>query len=158
MGTDIHMYAEVRKDGRSTHFRDSLDGWNVGLQSSWAIFDGRATTGRVRQARSQLEQARLSVAEQRLAIEVEVRRALSSLQEALELAEAAQKVVTQAEEALRLANARYSAGTATQLDVLSAQVALTQARDNQLQANYSYNVALATMRTAIGQVDPFVSE
>lgn len=148
---------EFRKDARSPRFRDSLDGWTVGLQSSWAVFDGRATAGRVRQARSQLEQAKLSVAEQRLAIEVEVRRALSSLQEAMELADAAQKVVEQAEEALRLANARYSAGTATQLDVLSAQVALTQARDNQLQANYSYNVAVATMRTAIGQSDPFVT-
>ncbi|HEY0946184.1 MAG TPA: TolC family protein [Opitutaceae bacterium] len=148
---------EFRKDGRSSHFRDSLDGWTVGLQSSWAVFDGRATAGRVRQARSQLEQAKLSVAEQRLGIEVEVRRAISSLQEAGELADAAQRVVAQADEALRLANARYSAGTATQLDVLTAQVALTQARDNQLQANYSYNVAVATMRRAIGQTDPFVT-
>jgi outer membrane protein TolC len=77
------------------------------------------------------------------------------LQEATELAEAAQKVVTQAEEALRLANARYGAGTATQLDVLQARVALTQARTNQLEANYSYNVAVASVRKAIGQGDVY---
>ena len=146
---------ELIKANQFSSFGQSLDGWLVGVQSSWAIFDGRATTGRVTQARSQLAQARLNTLQQALAIEVEVRRAISTLQEAGELAEAAQKVVAEGEEALRLANARYTAGTATQLDVLSAQVALTQARNNQLQANYSFNVALATLREAIGNPDAY---
>jgi TolC family type I secretion outer membrane protein len=146
------------KDNRSNDFGDSRDGWTIGVESSWAIFDGRATSGRVAQARSQYRQSELLVDEQTLAVEVEVRSALSSLQEAAELAEAAVKVVGQAEESLRLANARYSAGSATQLDVLQAQVALTQARDNQLQANYSYNVALANLRRALGEPDTYLTE
>jgi outer membrane protein len=133
------------------------DGWIGGLQAQWNIFDGRATAGRVIQARSQLEQTRLSLAEATLAVEVEVRRAYSSLIEAWELVEASNKVVEQAQEALRLANVRYSAGTATQLDVLTSQVALTQARLNQWQAYYGYNVALAGMRQAVGQADEYVS-
>lgn len=141
---------EWRKNGNSERVRESLDGWNVGLSSSWAIFDGRATKGRVVQAKSKFEQTRISAAQVRLAIEVEVRQAVSRVQEAAELAEAASKVVAQAEEALRLADARYSAGTATQLDVLTARVDLTQSRTNQLQANYSYLVALAQIRTAMG--------
>ncbi|MDF3056021.1 MAG: transporter [Rariglobus sp.] len=146
------------KDNSSNAFNDSRDGWTVGVESSWAIFDGRATSGRVAQARSQYRQSELSLNEQILAVEVEVRSALSSLQEAAELAEAAVKVVGQAEESLRLANARYSAGSATQLDVLQAQVALTQARDNQLQANYSYNVALANVRRALGEPDTYLAD
>jgi outer membrane protein TolC len=149
---------ELRKNNFSDRFKNSPDGWSIGLQSNWAIFDGRATAGRVAQARSQLNQARLLTAETTLAVEVEVRRALSSLQEAAELAEAAQKVVAQAEEALRLADARYAAGTATQLDVLEARVALTDSRNNQLSANYSYNVAVAAMRKAVGAADPFVTK
>ncbi len=145
------------KAGRSNRFDDSLEGWTAGVQSTWAIFDGRATAGRVAQARSQARQATLTLNEQTLAIEVEVRSALSSLQEASELAEAAVKVVGQAEEALRLANARYGAGSATQLDVLQAQVSLTQARDNQLQANYSYNVALAALRRSLGEPDVYLA-
>ena len=133
------------------------DGWSVGLQSSWAIFDGRATRGRVAQALSQQEQARLSLDEATLAVEVEVRRALSALNEATELVDAAAKVVEQAEEALRLANARYGAGTATQLELLSAQVALTQARNNKLQANYSYNTAAAVLRRSTGQSDVLIA-
>ena len=73
------------------------------------------------------------------------------------MADASQKVVAQAEEAVRLANARYNAGTSAQLDVLQSQVDLTTARTNQIQAYYSYNVAVATLRKATGQADEFVT-
>ena len=142
-----------RKGFGSNSLPGNKDGWTVGLSSSWNVFDGRATAGRVAQARSQLEQAKLSSAEAQLSVDVEVRRAVSTFQQATELAEASKKVVEQAEEALRLANARYSAGTATQLDVLTSQVDLTTARLNQLQAYYSYNVAVATTRKAMGLTD-----
>jgi outer membrane protein len=137
----------------SSSLSNARDGWTVGLSSSWDIFDGRATAGRVSQARSFLEQAKLSLAEAQLSVDVDVRRAISTYQQATELAEASKKVVTQAEEAVRLANARFSAGTATQLDVLTSQVDLTTARLNQLQAYYSYNVAVANARRAMGLGD-----
>jgi outer membrane protein TolC len=144
---------EGRKLQSSNSFRDTVDGWTAGVQGSWAIFDGARTRGRVAQARAQLAQARLTLAEQTLAIEVEVRRALSSLQEAAELADAAAKVVGQAEEALRLADVRFRNGAATQLDVLQARVALTEAQLNRLEANYRHTVALATVRKAIGEAN-----
>lgn len=149
---------QVVKKISSNSFNDSPEGWVVGVQSNWAIFDGRTTAGKVAQARSRLRQSQLSAREQELAVEVQVRTALSSLQEAAELAEAAQKVVAQAEESLRLADARYAAGSATQLDVLQARVSLTQSRTNQLAANYSYNVALATVRRALGEPDAYAPE
>lgn len=137
----------------SSSLSNARDGWTVGLSSSWDIFDGRATAGRVAQARSQLELAKLAVAEAQLSVDVDVRRAISTYQQATELAEASKKVVEQAEEAVRLANARFGAGTATQLDVLTSQVDLTTARLNQLQAYYSYNVAVANVRRAMGLGD-----
>ncbi|HWA11420.1 MAG TPA: TolC family protein [Opitutaceae bacterium] len=142
--------------GFTNDFSDSRDGLFVGLQSQWNIFDGRATTGRVIQARSAREQAHLALTEAQLGVEVEVRTAYSSFQEATELADASQKVVAEAEEAVRLATARYNAGTATQLDVLQAQVDLTTARTNQVQAYYTYNVAVARLRKAMGLSDEFV--
>lgn len=147
---------DMRK-GPTNRLMDSRDGLFVGLQSQWAIFDGRATAGRVSQARSLLEQTRLTLSEAQLAAEVEVRRAFSSWQQATELADASQKVITQAEEAVRLANARYGAGTSTQLDVLQVQVELTTARTNQIQAYYNYNVAVASLRRAMGLTDEFVT-
>ena len=148
---------ESRK-GATNRFGDSRDGVFVGLQSQWAIFDGRATAGRVAQAKSLLSQTKLLFTEAQLAAEIEVRRAYSSFQQATELVDASGKVVAQAEESVRLATARYEAGTATQLDVLQAQVDLTTARLNQLQANYGYNVAVAGLRKAMGLTDDLVAQ
>lgn len=142
---------EGRKLSSSNSLDDTRDGWTAGVEGSWAIFDGARTRGQVAQARARLNQARLGVSEQLLDIEVEVRRALSSLQEAGELAEAAGKVVEQATEALRLADVRFRNGAATQLDVLQARVALTEAQLNKLEANYRHTVALAAVRRAIGE-------
>jgi Outer membrane efflux protein len=44
---------------------------------------------------------------------------------------------------LRLATARFGVGAGVQLDVLNAQVALTQAQSTRLSALYSYNADLA---------------
>jgi outer membrane protein TolC len=145
------------RKGPTNSFGDSNNGWLVGVQSEWNIFDGRSTQGRVAQAKSLLAQTQLTVTEARLAVDVEVSRAHSQWQQATELAEASARVVEQATEAVRLANARYSAGTGTQLEVLAAQVDLTTARTNQIQAYYSYNVAVAALRKAMGRADEFVA-
>jgi outer membrane protein len=134
----------------------TANGWLLGLQSTWSIFDGRATDGKVRQAKSQLEQSRLAKASEELEIDVEVRQTLSSLQEAGELVTASQQTIEQAAEALRLADAKFHAGSATQLDVLTSQVSLTQAKTDQLTANYNYLVAVANVRKAIGMSDALV--
>ncbi len=146
-----------RKSPASNDFGDTLHGWTFGLQSTWNIFDGRATAGRVVQAKSLLEQSRLASGEAQLSVDVDVRRAVSALQEATELAEASKKVVEQAEESLRLANARFSAGSATQLDVFQSQLDLTTARLNQIQAFYSFNVAAAQLRKAMGLGDALIN-
>ena len=148
---------QLRK-GSTNSFGDSENGTYLGLQSRWNVFDGRATTARISQARSGLEQSRLRLTEAELGVEVQVRSAHSALQEARELAEASQKVVELAQEALRLANVRNDAGTATQLDVLQSNVDLTTARTNQVQAYYAFNVALAELRAAMGLPDEFIAE
>ena len=63
-------------------------------------------------------------------------------------------MLEEAEEALRLARARSEAGTGTQLDVLSAQTALTEARTTQIQALRDYSVARARLERAIGMNTP----
>jgi len=145
------------RGGPSSGWNDKRDGWTAGLQAQWSVFDGRASQGKVAQAKSRLMQTKLAVEESVLAVDVEVRRSHSSLTEAWELVSASGKVVEQADEALRLAKVRYSAGTATQLDVLTSQVELTRARLNQLQAYYRYQVAVAALRKAMGEADPYIN-
>ena len=58
-----------------------------------------------------------------------------------------------AEEALRLANLMYDEGTNTQLDVLSSQLALNQARMNYVNSLYEYQVSRYQLRKSIGKLD-----
>jgi outer membrane protein TolC len=142
---------ELRK-GPSEKFSDSLRGLRAGVQAQESV-NLRATTGRVRQAESGTELARLEAGAAELAVQVEVRQAVSTLEQAAELVAASRKSVEQAEEAVRIATVRFKAGMTPQLDLLQAQVELTRARTNQLQAVYAHNVALARLRKAIGQSD-----
>lgn len=131
--------------------RDEYDGWEIGGQLSWNIFDGMLTRGKVIQAKAQLEHAKADVEDRARQIELEVRTDYSTFLEARETLESQLKVQEEAEEALRLANARADAGTGTRLDVLNAETSLTQARTTQVQALHDYDVARARLERAIGQ-------
>jgi outer membrane protein TolC len=125
-------------------------GWMTGVQLTWNIFDGRRTQGRVKETQAQLERAGVDLDDAGRRIELEVRTAHSNFIEADETLQSQQKNVEEAEEALRLARARSEAGTGTQLDVLSAQTALTDARVTQIQALHDYCVARARLDRAMG--------
>jgi len=125
-------------------------GWIAGVQLNWDVFDGFQTRGKVMQARALHEKAGIELDDTGRKIELEVRTAYSNFREAAELLKSQEKVVEQGEEALRLARARADAGSATQLDVLSAQTALTEARTTQVQALHDYAVARARLERAMG--------
>lgn len=137
---------------------DALDGWRAGVRGTWDLFDGGLTRGRLMQAASDAQLARLDEEQARLNIDVDVRRAHAQLVDATALVHATGKVVEQAEESVRLARARFDAGAATQLDVLQTSVALTEARNNELSARYVYQVALSRLRRATGQLASFVMQ
>jgi outer membrane protein len=143
---------------RSSQFSDDLSrdvsGWHAGAQVNWDIFDGLLTRGRVQQARALHGRARTELEERTRQIELDVRTAHSNFIEAREVLESQRKVQEQAEEALRLANSRAEAGSGTQLDVLNAQTALTEARTTQIQAVRDYLVARARLLRAIGADTP----
>jgi len=128
-----------------------LSGWIAGAQLSWNIFDGQLTRGKIMEAKARYERAKLDVDESGRQIELEVRTAYSNFIEEREVLESQKMVQEQALEALRLAEARHKAGTGTQLDVLSAQTALTQARTTQAQALHDYAVARARLQRALGE-------
>jgi outer membrane protein len=143
---------------RSSQFSNDLTrdvaGWNAGLQFNWDIFDGFLTRSKVDEAKALYQKARYEVEDSARRIELEVRTAYSNFIEAREVLESQKKVLEQAEEALRLATVRADAGTGTQLDVLSAQTALTEARSTQVQALHDYDVARARLDRAIGRSAP----
>ena len=117
---------------------NTLQGWFLGLQGSWNIFDGFATYGRVKQARAQLEQSKVTYDDSVRQVELSVATSVANLRQAALTVDSAQTSVNVNLEALRLADERLAAGTGTQLDVLTAEQQLTLARGNLVSAEFSY--------------------
>ncbi|HAB16584.1 MAG TPA: TolC family protein [Verrucomicrobiota bacterium] len=140
---------------QSRNFADDLslktDGWTAGAQMNWSLWDFGLTRGKVEAAKARLERSRLESDDTVRRVELDVRTAYSNFIEAQQVLESQRKVIEQAEEAVRLAMARNDAGTGTQLDVLSAQTALTDARTTQALALRDYAVALARLDRAMGE-------
>jgi outer membrane protein TolC len=153
-GYKPRLKAYAGYDAHSSMFTEDLTqdvyGWIAGVQLNWDLFDGLQTKGRIREAQAHKDQATIDIEDTGRRIELEVRTALSNFREANEVLKSEEKVVEQAEEALRLATARAQAGTATQLDVLSAQTALTESRTTNIQALHDYEVARARLERAVG--------
>jgi TolC family type I secretion outer membrane protein len=133
-----------------TSLGDYFKGWTVGAEMNWAIFDGGMTYGKVKQAKAELEKSKTDLADQSRQIELQVRTAYSDFLQARETLDSQEKVQEEADEALREANARQEAGTGTQLDVLDAETALTQARTTLVQSQHDYVSAVAKYQRSIG--------
>ena len=127
---------------------NTLQGWFLGFQGSWNIFDGFLTYGRVKQARAQLEQSKVTYDDSVRQVELEVATSVSNLRQAALTVDSAQTSVNVNLEALRLSDERLAAGTGTQLDVLTAQQQLTTARSNLVSAEFSYLSAVFSYQQA----------
>jgi outer membrane protein TolC len=129
---------------------DYVNGALAGVQMSWPIFDGFLTKGRVDEAKARRGKAAEAKAETTRVIQLQVRSAWSDLRTAQSVLTAQAENIRKAERALELSKSRYGAGAGTQIDVLNAQTALTEARGSYVEALGNYSVARATLIRATG--------
>ncbi|MFZ4116702.1 MAG: TolC family protein [Chthoniobacterales bacterium] len=122
----------------SHNLNNFVSGWFFGVQGNWAIFDGLATYGNVKQAKANLMIAKTAYDNSVRQVILSVQQAISNMQQAKETVDSQKANVLQAAEALRLAQERLNAGAGVQLDVLNAQVQLLQAQTTVLQSEYNY--------------------
>jgi outer membrane protein TolC len=101
--------------------------WSLGMQVSYDLggFPANRLESRA-QARS-LEKSRTDLLKQQKAIALDVRTCLLNLERARRDLALTRGMVQQAEEAARVVRMRYDAGSANNLDVLSAELALLRA-------------------------------
>lgn len=128
---------------------ETIEGWFFGATGSWAIFDGLATYGAVKQAKATMQSAKISYDNSVRTVVTEVQTAISNLQQAKETIESQKATVEQAAEALRLSRERLDAGAGVQLDVINAQVQLLQAQTSVLSALFQYISATAEYDRAL---------
>lgn len=144
---DANADYQIRSKG-TRNVEDSISGYFLGVTGRWNIFDSFETMGVVAQAKARFESALITYEDAVQQVELEVQRAFADLQQFRETIESQQKNVQQALEALRLSQERLAAGAGTQLEILDARVALTRARNTELQAQGDYVRALAEFERA----------
>ncbi|MEO5718778.1 MAG: TolC family protein [Chthoniobacterales bacterium] len=141
---------EIYNERDPSFGREFNHGYIVGLNASWALFDGFATRGRMQATRARREAAGRALQALRLSISSEVRSAFLDLEQADQVMESAMKNVQTADESLQIANGNLAAGLGTQLDVLQAANDRTRTRSTRLSATYLHNAALARLDRACG--------
>ena len=129
---------------------DENGNWYVGVSVGLNIFDSGVTTSKIHGAEADLAKAHETYRDTVDAVNLDVRSNYLNLREAEKRIDTTKLSVSQAEEDYRIAQLRYMNGVGTNTDVLDAQVALTDAKTNYLQAMYDYNTCKTNLETAIG--------
>ncbi len=128
--------------------------YTVTLNLNLPIFSAYETQAQIAQAQAsmrELDWTRKGVAD---LISLEVRQAILEVGQSRETLRSQEKNVEQAREAVRIAGLNYAEGLVTNLDVQTAQVALSQARTNYSQALYDCAISDAQLERAIGKNRP----
>jgi len=131
---------------------DGSEGYSVGVVVTLPVFDGFMRENALKTAKSKLDRATQAEGLARQQIAKDVNQAALMLTAAEKSVEASQKGLEQAEEEARVIRERFESGRGIQLEVLDAQVALTRARFNAVNALAEYQGAQAMWLRAIGRV------
>lgn len=136
---------------QSRNAGDPLVGGLAGVQVQWPIFDGFLTRGRVMEATARRAQIADNTDELTRQIVLEVRTEWARMIEARNILGIQKSNVETGVRALQLSNIRFGAGIGSQVEVLSAQTALTDARSFYANALRNYSVAYSRFLRATGE-------
>jgi outer membrane protein len=133
----------------------ALDGlvpnWDVGLILNWPIFQGGLTRAQVDEAAANLQNVDAQKNVELLQIRLDVEQARLAVRAAKSSISAANDALTNGREQLRLAEARYSTGVGSIIELNDAQVAYANAEAQVVQARYGLATARVQLLAALGR-------
>jgi outer membrane protein TolC len=144
----ITRYDWQTASNRWTLDENTSESWTAGITVSFPIFEGWATRGEVTMRKAENSQARLAAKQVLDDVKLEVEAAHDQLLQAKRSLDVQGATIAHAEEGLKIANLRYQSGMGTQLEVLSAQAALTEARRAEAEALFHFRRAKAGIKKA----------
>ena len=115
--------------------------WSVGLSLSVPIFDGGLTRAETASAQAVADQAEANLKNEQLLVSLNVQQAYLGVQTAEAGLTAANAEYAQAKTVLDVTNAQYRAGVTTLPLLLNAQVGLSKAEGDRVNALYAYKTA-----------------
>jgi outer membrane protein TolC len=122
----------------------------AGIALRLPLFSGFGSKARYGEARAELQKMEIQEANLKNLIATEIRALHNELIQTHEVLQSQREVTAQAKEGLRLANLLYEEGAATLLEVIDAQLAVTQAGTSYSRAIYNYNTASIKLERAVG--------
>lgn len=124
--------------------------YQAGVSANWNIFDNNVTKSNVKSAEASYNKAEYELSDTEDTIDLEVRQAYLNMREAERRFNSTAMAVKQAEEDYFIATEKYKVGAGIILDVIDAELALSQARLNYASAQYDYTRYKANLEYVIG--------
>ncbi|CAN5923023.1 TolC family protein [soil metagenome] len=125
--------------------------WTAGLTLSWQLYDGGRSAADVRAARAQVMGAQAQRDQLLVSLTSELDAARAQIIANRANTVASNEAVTAARAQLKLADARYTQGLGSQIELADAQTAVTTAEGNLITAEWQLAEAWARLKRALGQ-------
>ena len=123
---------------------------SAGITASWNVFDSGVTKAEVQAAEAGRDTAKLNLVKDQEDIDYALRQAYYNMREAEKRFNSTGDAVNQAEEDYYIAREKYRAGEGLMLDIIDAQLALSQAKLNYISAQYDYARYKAEVENVMG--------
>ena len=127
------------------------DSWRIGISIGLNVFDGFQSLANIQRGKANLRSVEESSKQKRRDVELEIRQAYLAVKEAEQKIEVTDEALKAAEQDLKLTQEKYNLGAASMLELLDADVSYKTAKNNQVNALYDYNLAVAMFEKAIGK-------
>jgi outer membrane protein TolC len=137
---------------------DMIASSTVGLQLSLNLFQGFQTNAKVEEAKIEVMKSETQLVNVENTLLAGLRSLTGTLSQTRKRIETQNKTVETAERGYKIVTARFLSSAATQLEVNDAQLALTQAKVNRMQAIYDYLVASAELDNILGRMPDYANE
>lgn len=129
---------------------------SISLGINVPIFNGFATKSRVQQAQIDLDKISLDIQETKLSLDLAYQNAKSQIENSLSTLENQKANVTLAEDVLANTRSNYQYGLATLTDLLDAENALVQAKNNYTNAILDYKIAEVQYYKSKGELKTYL--
>lgn len=133
-----------------TKLDDLTWNWNAGATLTWRIFEGGIVSAQVGEARATAAGLRAQLDALRQQVRLEVEQAQLAVRATSAVLGAADEAVFNARERLRLAEGRYQTGVGSGLELADAELALSAAQAQRVQAEYNLASARSQLLRAVG--------
>jgi outer membrane protein TolC len=122
----------------------------LGLQANIPLFSGNRVNSKIRQSAIQLEKSEIEYADAKDKAKTEIVTLENNLKEVFQRLAIQEKTVDAAQMNFNIVNDRYKNGLSSRLELSDAELALTDAKMNQLHSIYNVKIAKLQLDKALG--------